>query len=224
TSDCLCARVRRIVGLHLAAGAGDGGPGRHRRTDRGERHQLRTDLDFRRAWRCDWRLVVVLAGYQVQGVGSEGMAVVAPSRSSGARPSIRCWLRTLRGVPRTFPGAVARHGSAGGRHSTDAITEFSGGEFHVGISVGGSVARSRHVRDEIFASWLKRIGLRRFQRSPDRKTFRSAYFTMSAPALHDTASWPPVPPLQPIAPTILPFSTSGKPPGEATSVGSSVET
>src|SRR5262249_9838758 len=50
----------------------------------------------------------------------------------------------------------------------------------------------------------------------------ASYLTVSAPALHATASWSPVAPLQPIAPMILPPSTSGKPPGEATSVGSSV--
>src|SRR5436190_24267516 len=49
------------------------------------------------------------------------------------------------------------------------------------------------------------------------------YLTLSAPALQATASWSPVAPLQPMAPMILPPSTSGKPPGEATRVGSSVE-
>src|SRR3954454_3426686 len=50
------------------------------------------------------------------------------------------------------------------------------------------------------------------------------YFTRSAPILHTAASWSPVPPLQPIAPISLPPSTSGKPPGLATSMGSSVAT
>ena len=49
------------------------------------------------------------------------------------------------------------------------------------------------------------------------------YFTVSAPALHATPSWSPVAPLQPIAPMSFPPSMSGKPPWEATSVGSSVD-
>ncbi len=46
----------------------------------------------------------------------------------------------------------------------------------------------------------------------------------SAPTLQMAASWSPVPPLQPIAPISLPPSTSGKPPGLATRVGSRVLT
>ena len=38
---------------------------------------------------------------------------------------------------------------------------------------------------------------------------RRDYFTSSAPALQAAASWSPVPPLQPMAPMILPPSTSG---------------
>lgn len=52
----------------------------------------------------------------------------------------------------------------------------------------------------------------------------ASYLTMSAPTLQMAASWPPVPPLQPIAPMTLPFSINGKPPEDATSVGSSVAT
>ena len=42
----------------------------------------------------------------------------------------------------------------------------------------------------------------------------AGYLTVSAPALATCPSWSPVPPLAPIAPTILPPATSGSPPSE----------
>src|ERR1700690_2869997 len=51
------------------------------------------------------------------------------------------------------------------------------------------------------------------------------YFEIAAaPAPQTTASCEPAPPLQPIAPMILPSTMIGKPPGEAVSIGSSVDT
>ncbi len=50
---------------------------------------------------------------------------------------------------------------------------------------------------------------------------RRDYFTVSAPALHATASWSPVAPLQPTAPMIFPPSMSGNPPGDAVGGGES---
>ena len=60
----------------------------------------------------------------------------------------------------------------------------------------------------------------RGQPAAPRSPLESAYLIVSAPALQATPSCAPVAPLQPIAPMILPPSTSGKPPGEAVGGGS----
>src|SRR5204863_7844522 len=77
-----------------------------------------------------------------------------------------------------------------------------------------------HRSEVMRAARIDRQAVRQRRRRRGRRGI--AHLTRSAPALHAAASWSPVPPLQPIAPIMRPASTRGRPPGEATMVGSSV--
>src|SRR5204863_9381389 len=131
------------------------------------------------------------------------------------------------------PPGLANVGAAGGRTPGRGMGLGRLGQALFSRSAGFARARRRRrdpdpARTKEKAADRIRARLKTMDRGVDAAApFHAAdgdYLTVSAPALHATPSWSPVAPLQPIAPMSLPPSMSGKPPWEATSIGSRVET